>query len=204
MDESDADQRETHRKEPNEPVSAEDLAALGVEAFRMEPDESSEELRRFRDERGFSYHDVVDIHKDRMPGYDEKIKHFFTEHIHTDDEVRFVLDGSGYFDIRDGEDRWIRIYCEKGDMIIIPEGIYHRFTLDTNNYIKAMRLFAGVPVWTPHNRPDCDEMESRASYVTRFLSPTKKAREDEDTAALAAEGDAAASGGAAAADAATA
>jgi cupin superfamily acireductone dioxygenase involved in methionine salvage len=29
------------------------------------------------------------------------------------------LDGSGYFDVRDEEDVWIRIAMEKGDMIIL-------------------------------------------------------------------------------------
>ena len=53
------------------------------------------------------------------------------EHIHPDDETRLVVDGSGYFDIRDPtNDKWIRIEASKNDMIAIPAGLYHRFTLD--------------------------------------------------------------------------
>ena len=39
--------------------------------------------------------------------------------------------------MRDLEDRWIRIWVKKGAMVVLPEGIYHRFTLDTHNFAKA-------------------------------------------------------------------
>lgn len=50
----------------------------------------------------------------------------------------------------------------------LPEGIYHRFTVDEDDMIHAMRLFIGQPVWTPFNRP-CDDHESRKKYVDQYL-----------------------------------
>ena len=61
-----------------------------------------------------------------FPDYD-----IFQEHLHADDEIHFVLEGSGYFDVWDRQDWSIRIFLETGDMISLPAGIYHRFTLDT-------------------------------------------------------------------------
>lgn len=50
----------------------------------------------------------------------------------------FLLSCEGYFDVRDHNEHWIRVWVKKGGMIVLPAGIYHRFTLDTDNYIKVL------------------------------------------------------------------
>ncbi len=39
--------------------------------------------------------------------------------------------------MRDLDGQWIRIEIKKGDLIVLPPGMYHRFTLDHNNYLKV-------------------------------------------------------------------
>eukprot|EP00245_Coleochaete_scutata_P001071 TRINITY_DN112_c0_g1_i1.p1 TRINITY_DN112_c0_g1~~TRINITY_DN112_c0_g1_i1.p1 ORF type:complete len:198 (-),score=58.69 TRINITY_DN112_c0_g1_i1:704-1297(-) len=175
MDNLDSDQRLPHRFEPNQAVSMEKLADLGVLYWKLNADifETDPELQKIRDDRGYSYQDIITVSPEKLPNYEAKIKNFYEEHIHTDEEIRFCLEGSGYFDVRDVDDRWIRIDVRKGDMIVLPKGIYHRFTLDTNNYIKAMRLFVGEPVWTPYNRPQ-DDNPARLDYIQEFIEAVKK------------------------------
>ncbi|KAH7388243.1 hypothetical protein KP509_16G065600 [Ceratopteris richardii] len=169
MDDSALDQRLPHHLVPRQNVSHQKLAELGVLHWVLDADnyEHDEELKRIRKDRGYSYHDIVDVAPDRLPNYEQKLKVFYEEHIHTDEEIRLVLEGSGYFDVRDFDDRWIRIWVRKGDMIILPAGIYHRFTLDEANYAKVLRLFVGEPVWTPYNRPQ-DDHPVRKKYLTDF------------------------------------
>ncbi|XP_072187906.1 acireductone dioxygenase isoform X2 [Excalfactoria chinensis] len=134
MDESQEDQRAPHRLKPNRAVSLEQLRRLGVAYRRLDADnyETDPRLKEIREAENYSWMDIVTIHKDKLPNYEEKIKTFYEEHLHLDDEIRYILDGSGYFDVRDKDDKWIRISMEKGDMITLPAGIYHRFTLDEN------------------------------------------------------------------------
>ncbi|CAK7327125.1 unnamed protein product [Dovyalis caffra] len=171
MDDSDEDQRLPHHREPKEFVSLDQIAKLGVLSWRLDADnyETDEELKKIREERGYSYVDFCEVCPEKLPNYEEKIKNFFEEHLHTDEEIRYCVAGSGYFDVRDHNDSWIRVWVKKGGMIVLPAGIYHRFTLDSDNYIKAMRLFVGDPVWTPFNRPH-DHLPARKEYVQAFVN----------------------------------
>lgn len=165
------DQRAPHRREVDADVSFEFLEKLGVLAWQGITSPQDPVLLKIMADRGYTYNDVCTISPEKMVGYDEKIRMFYKEHIHLDEEIRYCVEGSGYFDIRDKEDQWVRIAIEQGDLIIVPEGLYHRFTCDEKNYIQAMRLFVGEPVWTPYNRDEIDDSNaSRQKYIQSFVA----------------------------------
>ncbi|KAL5014082.1 hypothetical protein ScPMuIL_008352 [Solemya velum] len=166
MDGTDADQHLPHQTDPPKYMELADLEKYGILYWKLDADnyEAEGKLKEIRERRNYDYGDEIECSREKLPDYDETMRIFFTEHIHEDEEIRFVTDGSGYFDFRDPDDRWVRMEVVKGDLIILPAGIYHRFTLDTNNYLKALRFFTEVPVWTPYNRP-ADDHPSRKKYV---------------------------------------
>lgn len=172
-------QKAPNRRSPNVPVPPDELKKLGICYWKLDasaydypkiavpwnPEDAVDpKLSKLRDDRGYSYADIITVHPDVLPQYDSKVKSFFEEHIHDAEEIRYVLGGSGFFDVRNQRDEWVRVHVKSGDLMTLPEGIYHRFTVDEEDVIHAMRLFIGQPVWTPFNRP-CEDHESRKKYV---------------------------------------
>ena len=52
-----------------------------------------------------------------IPNLKEKLDTFNTEHLHVDEEIRFMIEGGGYFDIKDENDKWVRIVTNAGTLI---------------------------------------------------------------------------------------
>lgn len=121
---------------PSKVVSKARLESLGVLYWHVPADTYKEDgtLERICKERSYKNRDEVKISPQLIPNYEEKLKIFFTEyaetlshesssaparHLHEDEEIRYILDGSGFFDIRDEHDEWVRIHVVKSDMIVL-------------------------------------------------------------------------------------
>jgi 1,2-dihydroxy-3-keto-5-methylthiopentene dioxygenase len=127
--ETDEDQRAAH--DTGISLSVEELARLGVIAHHFPSVSQVDALAASRD---YKNRDEITVSPAAMGEvYEEKVKMFFHEHLHEDEEIRYIVDGRGYFDVRGPDERWVRCALEKGDLIILPAGIWHRFTTDEGN-----------------------------------------------------------------------
>eukprot|EP00759_Apiculatamorpha_spiralis_P041184 PhF_6_TR39803/c0_g1_i1/m.59192/K08967/mtnD, mtnZ, ADI1; 1,2-dihydroxy-3-keto-5-methylthiopentene dioxygenase len=160
-----------NRRSPNVPFPIYELNAIGINYYNMNLDtwKTDGSFDSICKKRGYITNDEVRINDSFPP---EKLKMFFAEHIHEDEEVRFVLAGSGYFDVRNRDDDWVRIAVFPGDLIVVPAGIYHRFSLDLNKTIHVMRLFQQDAKWIALNRPLEKPINAREQYEN-YLKTTK-------------------------------
>ncbi|KAJ6579964.1 Acireductone dioxygenase ARD family [Mycena vulgaris] len=162
------DQRLPHDYTPSQPVSPDTLTALNVRFWTIPVPGYEEKVDEIARARGYKNRDMIDVSRAGMGEiYEEKIRGFFQEHMHEDEEIRYILSGSGFFDVRETPtDAWIRLAVEPGDLLVIPAGIYHRFTLDEQDNIKALRLFQDEPKWVPYNRGEATEVNPhRVEYL---------------------------------------
>ncbi len=124
---------------------------------RIGPDATNEEIldayapeiERLKEEHGFVTADVINVTPE-TPGLDDMLAKFDKEHLHTEDEVRFTVKGSGVFHINPQTAPVFGITVESGDLISVPKSTHHWFNLCTDKTIRCIRLFEDVSGWTPH------------------------------------------------------
>ncbi len=106
------------------------------------------ELQKLRKEQGYVKVDVIALSA-QIAGLEEKLDVFRKEHLHTEDEVRFILDGRGIFFIHPENESVFEIEVHAGDFISVPAYTWHWFDLCEERRIKAIRLFQNDDGWVP-------------------------------------------------------
>jgi len=137
------------------------LAALGIDyerwnLDRVAPDASADavlaayadEIDAMKQRGGYVTADVIDVNPE-TPNLDAMLARFDKEHTHDEDEVRFILAGRGIFFLHLDE-CIASVEVGPGDMLRVPRGTTHWFTLCDERRIRAVRWFQKTEGWTPH------------------------------------------------------
>ncbi len=107
------------------------------------------EIERLKQRGGYVTADVINVSPD-TPNLDEMLAKFDKEHTHSEDEVRFTVEGRGVFWIHPDDAPVFSIQVEAGDLINVPAGTKHWFHLCDDRHIRCIRLFEDASGWTPH------------------------------------------------------
>lgn len=74
---------------------------------------------------------------------------FLSEHRHSEDEVRFFVDGQGLFSLH-VDDKVFEVLCQKGDLISVPANTPHWFDMGPRPKFVAIRFFNNTEGWVAH------------------------------------------------------
>lgn len=103
------------------------------------------DIDRLIEEDGYQTVDVVSLSADH-PDKAAMREKFLDEHTHSEDEVRFFVDGQGLFSLHI-DDSVYEVLCEKGDLISVPANTPHWFDMGPNPNFVAIRLFNNPEGW---------------------------------------------------------
>lgn len=122
----------------NAPLSADPSQDEVIHAYKADID-------RLMESDGYQTVDVVSM----VPDHPEKEafrKKFLDEHRHSEDEVRFFVEGKGLFTLHI-EDKVYEVLCTKGDLISVPANTPHWFDMGSKPRFVAIRLFNNPEGW---------------------------------------------------------
>jgi len=83
------------------------------------------------------------------PGHPDRAalrQKFLAEHTHSEDEVRFFVEGRGLFCLHLGEEV-LQLLCEQDDWIAVPAGTRHWFDMGPEPRFCALRFFENPEGW---------------------------------------------------------
>ncbi len=142
-----------HYLDTDDTLVQSELQDQGVFYQRLAPEPSVYQpvLDAIKQQHGYVEQDIIEL-RPETPNLGDVLKKFDDEHLHEEDEVRFLLEGEAIFDIRSTSDRWMRVQVERGDLIVVPKGRHHRFELTDKKTIRCVRLFKDKSGWVPHYR----------------------------------------------------
>ena len=109
----------------------------------------SKDLVPFMENSAYKTADVISINA-TTENYPTLRTKFLAEHTHSEDEIRFFVDGKGLFWFNLENKPVFNLLCEAGDLISVPAGTKHWF--DAGEYfpfVKAIRVFMDKSAWVP-------------------------------------------------------
>lgn len=105
-----------------------------------------DEIATISEQRGYHSADVIAL-SPKTDGLDTVLAKFDKEHTHAEDEVRFTVSGRGIFAVRGRDGEMYSVEVQPGDLLAVPEGTHHYFTLCSDKQIQCIRLFTEKSGW---------------------------------------------------------
>lgn len=162
------------------------LAEIGIDyerwqsSYDVSPDASedeilqaySAEIENLKLKGGYVTADVINI-VPTTPNLDLMLDKFKKEHWHDEDEVRFIVKGSGIFHIAPENGDVVSIEMLPGDLIRVPKGTHHWFNLCGDKTVRAIRLFQNASGWTPfYTESGTDENYQPLCFGISYIAQT--------------------------------
>jgi 1,2-dihydroxy-3-keto-5-methylthiopentene dioxygenase len=107
------------------------------------------ELKPFMEKNGYVTADVINVHPG-TPNLSAIREKFMKEHTHSEDEIRFFVDGEGIFWFHFDDGEIYSVTCSAGDFMSVPKNYKHWFDLHPKYFVKAIRIFSNMEGWTPN------------------------------------------------------
>lgn len=155
----DADEAEVLERTSDPAAIADALAPIGVRfeqwPSRPLPGDADQEavlaafapeVERLKAENGYRAVDVMRVAPDHPDRAALRTK-FLSEHRHSEDEVRFFVQGEGLFTLRSDDDKVYAVLCTDGDLISVPAGMRHWFDMGAEPSFTVIRLYIDPAGW---------------------------------------------------------